>query len=195
MPWLFFAYPLLAHLATLIHSEALGWLALLVLIAVPLLPGLRAGRWQTWLGLLAVALALYGCAAAGWTRYLMYVPPVLIPGVMLWVFLRTLRPGEVPLVTRLATRIRGSLPDELQAYTRHVTQFWVGLLAILMLGSVLLAAFATPEIWSLMTNFVQYLILGAAFALEYAYRRWRFGHLEHESFARFVSALFTTRAI
>jgi hypothetical protein len=44
-----------------------------------------------------------------------------------------------------------------------------------------------------MTNIVEYLLLGAIFPLEYLYRRWRFRHLQHESFPALVKALFTTR--
>lgn len=195
MAWLFLAYPLLAHLATLIRSQTLAWLALIVFFAVPLLPKLKARSAYAWLAMLAVAAALYGCARAGWAHLLMYLPPILIPSAALWAFARSLRPGETPLVTRIATQIRGPLPDELRRYTRSVTQGWVGLLAALALGSLLLAVFASPELWSLMTNIVLYLLLGAVFLLEYAYRRRRFRHLEHEGFGRMVRALFKLRTL
>jgi uncharacterized membrane protein len=58
---------------------------------------------------------------------------------------------------------------------------------------LLLAVFASRELWSLMTNVIQYLLMGAVFVFEYAYRRWRFRHLPHESFAAMVAALMTTR--
>lgn len=195
MPWLFFAYPLLAHLATLIHSERLAWLAMTVFFAVPLWPGLSRGSGLAWLCLLVVMAMLYACAINGMTRYLMYLPPVLLPSLVLWIFARSLRSGEIPLVTRIATQIRGSLPAPLVLYTRRVTQFWVLLLAVLALSSVCLAVFATPEFWSLMTNIVQYLVLGGAFLGEYGYRRLRFRELEHESFAALVTALFKTRMV
>ncbi|MGE0115901.1 MAG: hypothetical protein AB7T07_13590 [Steroidobacteraceae bacterium] len=193
MPWLFLAYPLLAHLATLIQSETLAWVALTVFFAVPLWPLLQRGKAGAWLGLLAITAALYACAASGFARYLMYVPPILIPLSVLWVFARSLRPGQIPMVTRVATQIRGVLPAELQQYTRRVTQGWVLLLMLMAGGSLLLAVFATPEFWSLMTNIVQYLLLGAVFLLEYLYRRWRFRHLPHETFSTLVTALFKTR--
>lgn len=195
MPWLFLAYPLLAHLATLAHSQRLAWLALVVFFLVPLLPALRRGKVWAWTALGIVALALYVCAASGWASYLIYLPPVLIPLAVLFVFARTLREGRTPLVTQMATKIRGELPPDLSVYTRRVTEFWVGLLLVLALSSILLAVFATPEWWSLMTNIVQYLVLAAVFALEYAYRRWRFRHLQHESFAGFVGALFKMRTL
>ncbi len=193
MPWLFLAYPLLAHLATLLHSDRLAGVALAIFIAIPLIPALRQGKIDAWLALIAACLALYACAVSGWARYLMYLPPVLIPLSVLWLFARSLRPDSVPVVTRVATKIRGELPTELQRYTRQVTQLWVAFLALMAGGSVLLAIFASPELWSLMTNIVQYLLMGAVFLFEYLYRRWRFRHLPHESFPTMIAALMTTR--
>lgn len=193
MPWLFLAYPLLAHLATLLHNETLAAVALAIFVAVPLLPLLRRGQRSAWLTLAAVIAVLYVCAHSGWAHYLMYVPPVLIPLSVLWLFARSLRGGDTPIVTRVATQIRGELPGELLIYTRKVTQCWVGILTLMATGSLLLALFASPELWSLMTNIVQYLLMGAVFVLEYAYRRWRFRHLPHESFATMIRALVTTR--
>jgi uncharacterized membrane protein len=69
----------------------------------------------------------------------------------------------------------------------------VGLLIVMALGSLLLAMFASAELWSLMTNVVLYLLMGAVFVVEYGYRRWRFRHLPHESFPAMIAALLTTR--
>lgn len=193
MPWLFFAYPLLAHLATLVHSDVLAWAALTVFFAVPLLPALLRFEAAAWIVLAIVTLALSACAATHVARYLMYVPPVLIPLSVLFVFARSLRAGQTPMVTRVAQNIRGDLPPELDHYTRRVTQWWVAILIAQALSSVVLALYATPEFWSLMTNIVQYLIIAGVFVIEYSYRRWRFRHLQHESFPTLIAALFTTR--
>ncbi len=193
MPWLFLAYPLLAHTATLLHSDGLAAVALAVFVAIPLLPRLQRGKPVAWLALIGAAVILYACARGGWARYLMFVPPVLIPLSVLWLFAGSLRAGSTPLVTRVATSIRGPLPAELTRYTRQVTQWWVGLLMAMALGALLLALFASAGLWSLMTNIVMYLLMGAVFVIEYGYRRWRFRHLPHESFPAMIAALLTTR--
>lgn len=195
MPWLFLAYPLLSHVATYIRSERLAWLAMTVLVAVPLLPALKHGRVWAWLTLVGVTAAFYGLAVLGAARSLMYLPPVLLPASVLFVFARSLKRGHTPVVTQVATQIRGTLPAELAHYTRSVTQFWVALLATLAISSTLLAIFATPELWSLATNGLQYLVLAAAFLGEYLLRRVRFPQFEHESFATMVMALFKTRVV
>jgi uncharacterized membrane protein len=193
MPWLFFAYPLLAHIATLLHSEGLAGVAMTVFIAIPLLPLLLRGNFKAWSALLAIGALLWWGAQHGWAHVLMYLPPIFIPLSVLWLFARSLRAGEVPIVTRVASQIRGPLPDELTRYTRQVTQFWVGFLLLMAGGSVLLALFASRELWSTMTNLVQYLLMAAVFLFEYLYRRWRFRHLDHESFVTMIGALLTTR--
>jgi hypothetical protein len=60
-------------------------------------------------------------------------------------------------------------------------------------SATLLALFASAELWSLMTNVVHYIILGAVFVLEYAYRRCRFRHHEHSGLFQFLRRLAGTR--
>jgi uncharacterized membrane protein len=60
---------------------------------------------------------------------------------------------------------------------------------ILTLSAVLLAAFASREWWSLATNFLHYLLIGAVFVAEYAWRRWRFRHHEHPGFIAYLRGL------
>ena len=193
MPGLFFLYPVLAHIATLLRSDWLAWAALTVFFAVPLLPALMAFNKRAWLVLLIVMAILTACALSGIERYLMYLPPIFIPLSVLVLFARSLRAGQMPIVTRVALQIRGSLPPELEHYTRLITQCWVALLILMTASSLLFALYATPEFWSLMTNVAQYFLLAAVFLFEYLFRRWHFRHLEHESFATMVVALFKTR--
>ena len=183
MPVLILAYPLLVHLAVVLHQPLLQWLALCCLVAVPLYPRLRAGHLLNWLIYLALAAALFLLTRAGGGRYALFLPPIVFPLIGAWFFGRSLRVGEVPLITRIARASRGgNLPAELAPYTRGVTWLWTLTLAGMALLSLLLAVFAPLELWSLFTNFLNYLILGALFPLEYLWHRWRFRHLEHPSF-------------
>jgi uncharacterized membrane protein len=58
--------------------------------------------------------------------------------------------------------------------------------AALFLSAVLLALFATSELWSVVTNVVHYLVLGTVFILEYVWRRIRFRHHEHLGLIQFL---------
>jgi uncharacterized membrane protein len=52
--------------------------------------------------------------------------------------------------------------------------------------SLLLAVFAPMPLWSLFTNFINYLLLAALFPLEYLYRRIRYQHLPHTGFIGYL---------
>ena len=181
MFWLALGYPLLAHLAVVFPDLRLQWLALTWLLGISLGGALLRWRAWAWITLLAGAALLYWLVVAGNGLHALYVPPALIPAALFMLFARSLRKGETPLVTRIARHMHdGTLPEPLVAYTRRVTQLWCGICAGLFLSAVLTAWLATPALWSLMTNLVHYLVLGAVFVLEFAYRRMRYG--EHENF-------------
>ena len=167
----------------MLQQPLLQWLALCCLVAIPLYQGLRAGRIQSWLLFIVLATALLLLTRAGGGRYVLFIPPVILPAIGAWFFGRSLRAGEVPLITRIARASRAdAMPAELVSYTRGVTWLWTLTLSGMALLSVALAAFAPMELWSLFTNFLNYLILGAIFPLEYLWRRLRFRHLEHPGF-------------
>lgn len=193
MPALVLAYPILVHLAILLHRTELQWLALCCLAAIPLYPGLRAARPRSALILLLAVTALWVLTRTGGGRYALLLPPVLLPLVGAWFFGRTLAVGKTPLVTRIAAVSRGgAMPPELVAYTRQVTLLWTAVLSGLALLNAGLALLAPPEVWSLFTNFINYLIPAAVFPLEYAVRRWRFRHLDHPGFIAFIRMIATT---
>jgi hypothetical protein len=47
--------------------------------------------------------------------------------------------------------------------------------------------------WSFVTNVLHYVVLAAVFALEFAYRRRKYGHLEPWGFAEFLRRLAHTK--
>jgi len=194
MFWLALGYPLLAHLAVVTHDQRLEWAALVWLMGIALSGALIRGRIWAWAALVAGGGLLYWLVMDGGGLYALYIPAAAIPAGMFLMFALSLREGEVPLVTRIARLMHvGELPGDLVIYTRHVTQLWCGVCAAMFLSAVVLALFASPGLWSIMTNVVHYIILGAAFVLEYAYRRWRFQHHEHSGLFQFLSRLARTR--
>lgn len=113
---------------------------------------------------------------------LAFLPPILIYVFVCWVFARTLLPGREPLVTRIARLVReGELPQPLVEHTRRVTWLWAVVPAVMAAISLALARFAEPATWSLFTNVVSYLVLGALFLLEYLYRLLRYPAIRHDS--------------
>jgi uncharacterized membrane protein len=91
-------------------------------------------------------------------------------------------------------------------YARQVTLFWAVLMSALTLVNLLLAALASPggllriagfdpavavplEVWSLFANVLNYVMVGAAFAVEYALRTRRFPNQPYTGFIDFTRKL------
>jgi len=187
------AYPLLTHASVWLQEPLLQWLALTDLAAISLFEDLRRLRPWTWAILIAVSAGLFFLVRMGGGIYALFLQPILLPAALLTLFARSLRSGAVPMITRFAQALRGELPDELIRYTRSVTLVWCFAFGALTVSAISLAIFATHEIWSVMTNLVHYLFLGALFLVEYAYRVIRFRHLEHPGFVAYIRSLFTVR--
>lgn len=102
-----------------------------------------------------------------------------LPHAAAYVFLlcyfgRSLRPGREPLVTRVARQIRGTLPPELERYTRRLTIAWCVFFAGQVAVSVTLLAFGSLQVWSLFVNVLNVPLVTAMFLGDYAYRFARF---------------------
>ncbi|MFZ0871402.1 MAG: xanthomonadin biosynthesis protein [Rhodanobacter sp.] len=195
---LLLVYPLLAIAGTLTHRQIFPLVALLLLLTALMLPRLaarRIGPWLVWLGLLVALLlvSLYGFAGL-----LLEGVPILINALLAYWFGHTLRTPE-PLVARFIIAIEGTgrlAQPGVARYARQLTWFWTLLLGAqaLLLAVPLLCAehsgllarfgIVSPlpisERWAAAWLHVGgYMLIGAAFLLEYGYRRWRLRHLSH----------------
>jgi len=176
------ACPIALHLAV-VHGN--GLLSALVSAAIAVNLGVLAARkavpWWLLGAAGAAALAILWSDRAAATR-VAFLPPILIYVFVCWAFARTLLPGREPLVTRIARLVRdGELPQPLVEHTRRVTWLWAVVPALMAAISLALARFAEPATWSLFTNVVSYLVLGALFLLEYLYRLLRYPAIRHDS--------------
>jgi len=141
-------YLVLAHAAGVSHDGRLAALALVDIAVLVLLGPLLRWRPWAWGG---VALAAAGCVGLARTRFaltpLLLVPPVFV-ALVGYGFARTLAPGRVPLITRMAVAIEREpleqfTPDLLR-YTRGLTLAWAVLLGALVVFNLALAALAVP---------------------------------------------------
>ena len=181
------SYPLLVHAAVLTERPLLQWWALFNLTAAVLLPGLLKRRPVSWLALFGSGVALFFLTRWGGGIYALYLPSLVIPGLLLWVFANTLRRAEVPLISRIAEVQSGApLPPAVARYTRTLTVLWSILFGLMIFDSLLLIALDEKALWSLMTNFIHYLLAAAFFVLEYPYRCWRFPERRQPSFLAYL---------
>jgi uncharacterized membrane protein len=189
-----FAYPVLAHFAVARNSAALTIAALTLLAAILLLPGLARGSAAAWLAVPLVGAAYWWLSSVAQPVLPLYLPPIIVPAFLACVFGNTLRPGRTPLISQLIRLLQppGEEPEPaVWSYARRLTATWTALFVALATFNLLLAALAEPdgllrasgidpglavshEVWSLFTNLIEYLLVAAFFAIEYAYRRQKF---------------------
>jgi uncharacterized membrane protein len=166
--------------------------------ALLLLAGfLLAGAWGAWhhrsrataLLFLTIAAALTWVAShnLGWEA--LYVPPLAINVMILWAFARSLAPGRTPLITLFASLVDGELDDATLRYTRRATRWWVIFLALMLVANVTLALWAPHEVWSFVAHFLNYLLLGGFFLLEFLLRRHFLPARASGGFIAFVRSL------
>ena len=126
-----------------------------------------------------------------WQNRVLYATPLLVIMLLLGLFGRSLLPGHEPLVSRIARIMHDAPSPELLRYTRAVTIGWVVFLALMLVEVIGLTLFATPEQWSLFTNFYNYVFMGIFFLLEFALRRFFIDPAERISFSHFFHRLVT----
>jgi len=149
-------------------ARRFGWFFLLLTAGVATFLLEREARW----GLAAA----YGIAHAAIYLFL------------LWFFGHTLLRGREPLVTRLARRVHGTLPPEMEAYTRRVTFAWCVFFAAQIIISALLFEFASPNTWSLFVSLLNFPLLVLMFAGEYVCRVTFHRNFPHASILQSIRA-------
>src|SRR5262245_49210137 len=142
------AYPLLAHLASVLESPALTLASVAVLAAAFLGKPLVEGRRLAWLALPAVALGIAALARLDAIALLLFLPPVLLNAYLAWLFGHTLAAGGTPLIERVVRLLQPpGIPFEpgVIAYARSLTGLWTGVFVLLGTTNLVLAALATPR--------------------------------------------------
>jgi uncharacterized membrane protein len=205
---LLLAYPVLLVAGLLTRREIFPLLAVMVLVTAVLLPRLLRRRMTPWLVWFTAQGLLLTSAWLGLADVLLNAVPALINALLAWWFGRTLLTSR-PLVARCIVAIEGAArlrERGVARYARQLTAFWAALIAAnaLLLAVLLLCAApsgvlarfgVTPPLriegwWAAAWLHVGgYVVVVAAFALEYPYRRWRLRHLQHLSLPQMLLRL------
>lgn len=186
------AYPAFIHLSFAFDRPQLITASWFIVSVLGLAVTIRRGAGA--LSLLFGTVLVAGIALWRWGSAidLVYVPPVLINIALMVLFGRTLLPGATPLVSRIASLWRGPLDHMVSQYTRRVTIAWTVFFALMVLESVALALFAPLSIWSLFTNFLNYVLILLFFLVEYQMRLYCLPTHEHLSFRDFCLLVLST---
>ena len=121
--------------------------------------------------------ALLGAAVLSHQQVLAALPSIALNLMLAGLFGATLRPGETPLIVRIAELDDGVLAPEFVRYLRALTQAWA-IFFITMAGlSLVLMLYAPFEWWSLFVNVLSWPLVGMMFAVEWMVRRFGFKEL------------------
>ncbi len=182
----FVAASVLVHFAVTRETPLLEKIALIALAFVPLGAGMVERVPRAWIAFgLACVLAWFIVEWGGAAPFL-YLPSIVIPAMLAWIFGSTLRRGRTPLVTAIALAARPQTPACLVAYSRSLTVMWAALFAAITLWDAALALFAPHAWWSFVANLANHLVIGATVGGEYAYRRLRFRDHAHPGFLEYL---------
>ena len=106
---------------------------------------------------------------------------MMIYASLLAVFAHSLQPGQTPLVSVVARRLRGTLAPAIEIYTRSVTKAWCLFFAGQLFASAALFLLAPLAVWSLFVNVLDGPLVLLMFAGEYAVRRVHLRNQPHVS--------------
>lgn len=189
------------------HVLSLAAALLLLLAWLP-----RVWRRRSWVALaawLGLAVLLLVPAGMGHPELALMALPVVFLAAAAWLFARTLRRGGEPLVARFIRVIEGdarlALPG-VRSYARGVTLFWACMLAAMACLSLAIALLAQPGGWLATLGFALpmglpgwllawypevgcWLVLAAAFAGEYLFRRCYLRNIPHPGVRHFVTQI------
>ncbi|HUP97403.1 MAG TPA: hypothetical protein VM073_05655 [Usitatibacter sp.] len=187
--WVALAVVLSAGFAILAHasiidgvSPTVGALLSLIPIAVLAAWALRRSRHRA--AALAVVAMVAVVIAYEWGALERHFPSLFFvehagANLMLAiVFGRTLVAGHEPLVTRFARLLHGTIPPEVERYTRQVTLAWTIFFTTLFVASSTLYFGHFLAAWSTLANILSPILVASMFVVEYAVRHRVLPHWE-----------------
>ena len=186
---LLITYPIIVHFNVLINNPLPTAVILISLLTVGLVMGLRSSN--KWLILifafiLSISIPLL---LGGYIVEVSFLPPIFLNLILLAIFARSLLYGKTPLITRFVILTTKDITPQIKHYTRRVTQAWVAFFAIMVIESISLALFSPIHIWSIFTNFLNYVFVACMLIGEYIVRINFMKNNTHMSFLEFLRAL------
>lgn len=168
-------FALLAHFAIVDElTPTVGALLSLIPVTALALYAVRRSRHRA--AALVAILAFGALLWMGWGTLQRHFPDLFFVEhaganlVLAFVFGRTLFGGREALCTRLARLLHGTLPAEVERYSRRVTAAWTIFFATLFALSCTLYFGGFLAAWSVLANILSPILIVAMFMVEYAIR-------------------------
>jgi uncharacterized membrane protein len=170
-PLLLVAYPLTVHLSVIYGYPLPATLLLVTLLAISLMRAVVVRNRNSLIFLAIYILATLAMFEFAGLHGTLFLPPVAMNAAVALFFARSLMSGHTDLITQIALQVRPDRAPHVLRYTRRVSWAWMWFAAAMALLSAGLAAYAPLEVWSLFTNFLNYLLLVIFFVVELGLRR------------------------
>lgn len=183
------SYPFLIHYWVMTEQYLYaGWYIIFVILILTTQNLYQGHKFLAlFLGLLSICIA-----TTLWfnNQLIIFLPPILIPLAMAYVFGKTLIGNQLAFITDMAQKIRMEpLIEREVKYTRTITYLWLTFFILIAIEALALAYFSDMETWSYVTNFVNYILIAVFFIVEYVIRRIVLSEIEHLSFIGFIKKL------
>lgn len=166
----FLIYPIVAHVGILIDQLLVP---VCYLIAVVYINSLKLFFQYKVIGAtftVLVCTVFYAVIVSDLHAFIIYIPPVLIPCWLAFVFLGSLR-TESAFISRIAEHMKGQPLDRRHLlYTRHLTVLWGAAFLFMVCEAIVLAIWMPFEIWSWWVHIGNYIIVAALFLIEMVVR-------------------------
>ncbi|CAN7641868.1 hypothetical protein LJR230_004763 [Trinickia sp. LjRoot230] len=187
------AYQIAAHEAVRMPGkQALGLaLALAPLLLLLVGAAARSGRRGWLLPLVVVSLVGLWTVRASLAQHFqwgLYVEHMTFNLTMAALFGRTLLAGNVPLCSRFAAMVHGTLAPAVARYTRRITAAWALFFLAMAAISTVLFITASIEVWSTFANYLTLPLSAAMFVVEYACRRLVLPDMTHSGLLEGIRA-------
>ena len=168
---LLFIYPVVAHVAILMDQIVFAVIYLLSAIYVNNLRMLFSrSLLEQGVVVSLFAVLSYLLLSTNVETWVIYLPPVLIPAWLAYVFIQSLF-GDKAFITQIAERMEDEPLGEQQIrYTKRVTALWGFVFLAMIVEAVSLAIWAPFDVWSWWAHIGNYVIIAILFLIEIVFR-------------------------
>jgi uncharacterized membrane protein len=159
------------------HDVGVAAITLIAWVIVRTIPTFLNARTEQRLAALQLPAIALVFALIGWilnNGTWLLVMPAATQATFGLAFLRSVGRGRTPLIEHFARMVKADLSVDELAHCRRWTKVWGFYLLALAAFGLVLARFATLEIWTIYVGLVSYVLVGALFAVEYLVRKIAF---------------------
>jgi uncharacterized membrane protein len=180
------SYPFIVHYSVILakyHLLIAGPILCLIALFWKKLFPFNLKNWLLFIFLIAIFLVIDFFKL---TLYWLFLPPIAVPLVLLFIFGRTLTKGKEPLITAIGETARGPLSQSMRHYTRRLTQLWCMVFIAMASWAFILPWLKDPTLWSWFTNVINYGLVGVLFLGEFVVRTKLFPDHDHPGFLDYL---------